>query len=253
MGLGTALALVSTLLAACATGRPPASPAITAEAADAQVALERRWQAFGDLRTYASLRIRRGDRVQQLSGPLLLRSPSSLRFEALTPFGPPFLVVGSDPDTVMIWEVLQGRAFKLAPSPEATVRWLGLPLGTEDLVALLSGHVRAMREPQEGMMLPADSLGPSLVLIGGAGRQRIWLDPATGQAFQVEWTQSKTPARVAFRVGSATTPPTALDLSTLDGRLEVAVRYRDPVVDSGFDPGLLRVTLPEGVKIQDFR
>jgi len=40
---------------------------------------------------------------------------------------------------------------------------------------------------------------------------------------------------------------------TTDGKLQVAIKYRRPQIDTGFDPDLLRVTVPEGVEIQDFR
>jgi hypothetical protein len=45
----------------------------------------------------------------------------------------------------------------------------------------------------------------------------------------------------------------AITLVTLDGRLEVAVTYREPAVDTGFDPALLALDVPQGVEIQDFR
>jgi len=31
------------------------------------------------------------------------------------------------------------------------------------------------------------------------------------------------------------------------------VRYRDPQRNTGFDPELLKLTVPQGVRIQDFR
>jgi hypothetical protein len=48
-------------------------------------------------------------------------------------------------------------------------------------------------------------------------------------------------------------PPRGVRLAMLDGSLDVDVRYRSPRMDSGFDPGLLRLKLPEDVRIQDFR
>jgi outer membrane lipoprotein-sorting protein len=42
-------------------------------------------------------------------------------------------------------------------------------------------------------------------------------------------------------------------LATLDGKLDVSVSYRDPQRNTGFDPELLKLTVPQGVRIQDFR
>jgi len=215
--------------------------------------IEQRWQAFGDLRSLAEIRILRDGRIQQLSGVLLLRAPGSLRFEALSAFGPPILLVSAAPDRVTIWEVLRNRAFILRASADANQRWLGLALGSEDLVALLSGRVRPLRDPLSGMLLPPDEHGPSLSLTSREGTQRLWLDPTTGLVHQVEYGRGQNPVRVVISGGGLTEPPDGVTLTSLDGKLQVAVRYRRPQIDSGFDPDLLRVTVPEGVEIQDFR
>jgi len=245
------LLVAALLLGACATVARPQPLPPDAEAA--RVLLERRWQGFSDLRTLANLEIRRGGRVERLAGVLLLRSPASLRFEALSPFGPPILLVGAGADGVTVWEVLRQRAYLLPSSPDANKRWLGLALGAEDLVALLSGHVLPIKEPVAGALLPPDESGPSLTLTGDGVVQRIWLDPASGQAQRVSWTGGKQPLEVAFSAGGTGEPASGLTLRTPDGKLEVRVRYHRPQLDSGFDPELLRVTVPQGVEIQDFR
>ena len=177
---------------------------------------------------------------------LLLRAPASLRFEALAPFGPPLLVVASDADAVTLWEVPNERAFIGPSSPDATRRWLGLALGAEELVSLLAGYALPSRDPLSGQMLPPDDIGPSVAFETADGRQRIWLDPASGDARQIEWTGGSQPARAVFI-------PDGLRLATLDGKLDVSVRYRDPRRDTDFDPELLKLTVPQGVRIQDFR
>jgi outer membrane lipoprotein-sorting protein len=98
-----------------------------------------------------------------------------------------------------------------------------------------------------------DVLGPFLQLVGSEGEQRVWLDPATGQARRVEWTGGKTPARVTFDQTPPDAPPAGLTVATLDGKLEVVIRYREPRMNTGFDPSLLPVTVPERVNVRDFR
>ena len=227
------------------TSLPPREP-LPPDVLAAKDALETRWRDFQDLRTQAEIRIRRGTRIDRLSGVLLLHAPASLRFEALAPFGPPLLVVASDADTVTLWEVPSQSAVIARSSPDATRRWLGLALGPEELVSLLAGYALPVRDPLSGQMLPPDDLGPSVAFESADGRQRIWLDPASGEARQIEWTGGSQPARAVLL-------PDSLRLATLDGKLEVTVRYKDPQRDSGFDPELLKLTVPQGVKIQDFR
>jgi len=215
--------------------------------------LEQHRRSLRDLRSLADMTVRRGGRAQRFSGVLLLLGePAGLRFEALTPFGMPVLVVAGDPKSVTLWEVLDNRAFIAPASPEANRRWLGLALAVEDLVALLSGRVRPMPDPTSVELLAPDAVGPSLRLTGAPGEQRIWFDPDSGQAHQVEWT-GKNPGRVTFSSAPADGPPAGLRLETPDGALRVSVTYRDPRMNTGLDPALLSLTVPEGVRIQDFR
>ena len=240
-----ALALSLIALAAGCASLPPRQP-LPPEVLTARAELEARWREFHDLRSLADITIRRSDRTDRLSGVLLLLAPASLRFEALAPFGPPILVVASDAETVTLWEVAQERAYLARATPDATKRWLGLALGSEDLVALLAGYALPPRDPRSGTMVPPDDIGPSIAFVTADGRQRIWLDAATGDARQVEWTGGSQPARAVFVTNG-------VHLSSLDGKLDVTVAYRDPQRNSGFDPELLKLTVPQGVRIVDFR
>ena len=254
--LGARVVVVAALFTAIALGGCASAPVrrqVSAEAEAALARLQERQAGFSDLRTLGDLRIRRDGKTQRLSGVLLLRSPASLRFEALTSFGVPVVLVAGDARSVTLWEVLDNRAFILPASPDSTRRWLGLALGPEDLVAILSGRIRPIKNPSSVELLPPDLLGPSLKLANADGEQRIWLDPETGQARQVEWTGGKNPARVTYGDTPSDAPPSGLTLATLDGNLEVVVRYRNPAMNTGFDPTLLSLTVPKDVRIQDFR
>jgi hypothetical protein len=233
------------LLSGGCASLPPRQP-LPPEVLSTRAELEARWREFRDLRSLTDITIRRAGRVDRLSGVLLLRAPASLRFEALAPFGPPLLVVSSDAETVTLWEVAQERAFVARATPDANRRWLGLALGSGELVALLAGYALPARDPLSGTMLPPDDIGPSVMFETADGRQRIWLDPVSGDSRQVEWTGGSQPARAVF-------VENGVRLATLDGKLDVSVSYRDPQRDSGFDPELLKLTVPQGVRILDFR
>jgi outer membrane lipoprotein-sorting protein len=247
IGLGAALAL-----AGCASIRPAPAP-IRPEAQAALALIERNREEFRDFRSLADVRITRDKQGQRFTGALLLRAPASLRFEALSPFGIPILLVGADGQTLTVWEVLGQRAYLLPASAEGNRRWLGLEIGVEELVALLSGHVVPLKDALATELLESDQVGPSLSLRDADSTQRIWFDPLTGRPRQVEWTGGGNPARVTFAAGASDVPPAALTLATLDGKLEVVVKYRDPKINGGFDPDLMKVSVPDGVRIQDLR
>jgi hypothetical protein len=221
----------------------------------ARARLEDAWRSFVDLRSLADITIQQGRRPQRLSGVLLLKAPATFRFEALSPFGPPLLVVAGSPESVTVWEVLRNRAYLLPSTADANRRWLGLALPAEDLVAFLAGQVRPMSAPRTGSLVPPDETGSSLRLSGPEGTERVWLDPR-GRPLKVEWTEGKSPLRVTFtraEDGGDDVPPREIRLQTLDGKLEVSVVYREPRLNSGLDAALLTLTVPQGVEIQDFR
>jgi hypothetical protein len=246
-------ALLIVLAAAACASLPPAREPIPSEVKASLDLLDQRWRTFADLRTLAELTIRRGDRIQRFAGVLLLRAPASLRFEALSPFGTPVLIVAANPKTLTLWEVVDERAYIAPATGEANRRWLGVALGGQDLVALLAGRVVPLSDPLRAEQLSPDAAGPSVNLVGADGSQRIWLDPATGQARQVEWNGGKTPLRATILPAKTDAPPAGLRLAALDGSLDVRITYKNPRMNTGFDPALLTLTVPEGVRIQDFR
>lgn len=248
----TGALLLALALPACATAPPTRRP-IAEEARAALALLEQRRQAFTDLRTAAHIRIRKGGQIRDVDGALLLRTPASFLFQATSPFGLTVLAVAGDGKSLTLWEVADERAYIAPDSPDANRRWLGVSLGGEDLVPLLSGRVRPLPDPAAVELMPPDEVGPSLVLTGANGQQRIWFDPDGGGARQVEWTGGNSPARVLFAPAPADAPPAGLSIETLDGSLQVSVTYRNPRMNTGLDPALLGLSVPEHVRIQDFR
>jgi outer membrane lipoprotein-sorting protein len=249
----SALVLVAAVLGGCATTAPPPTQPVAEEARAALARIEQHRRSLHDLRSLTDLTIRRSGRAQRLTGVLLLTGePAALRFEALSPFGTPVLIVAGDAKSVTLWEVLDNRAYIAPSSADANRRWLGLAMSVEDLVALLGGRVRPMADPTSVELLAPDDVGPSLRLVGASGEQRIWFDPESGQARQVEWS-GKNPALVVFTPAPPDGPPAGLKLDTPDGKLQVTARYRDPKMNTSLDPSLLTLTVPEHVRIQDFR
>ncbi|MBI4588522.1 MAG: hypothetical protein HY725_06755 [Candidatus Rokubacteria bacterium] len=250
---GAALLAAAGLLAAGCAALPPSRGPLAPEALRLIDLLHRRWQQFDDLRTLADITIRRDDRVQRLSGVLLLRAPASFRFEALTPWGQPFLLLAGNAETVTLYRVADNRAAIGPASAKATEQWLGFALEPDELVGLLVGHVLPIKEPYSAELMPADGLGPSITLTGGAGVQRIWVDPETGVVRQIELSGAKHHARITYAGGDSADLPAALTLTALDSPLTVSVQYREPQLGTGLSPDLFTLRIPEHVKIQRFR
>lgn len=250
LSLPAALAL---LLAGCASLPTPAPAPLAPEIHRLLDALERRWQQFHDLRARVEMTIRRGERSQRLSGVLLVKSPDSLRLEALSPWGQPFMLLVATADSVTLYHVAENRALVGPPSARAIERWLGFALEPAEIVGILAGHVLPMKGPQHATLRPSDGLGPSLELSGVAGVQRIWLDPDTLVVRQVEWTGTRRPLRIRYEGGGPVDPPAALTLTALDRPLAVSIRYREPEVGVGLPAELFTLALRDDTEIRDFR
>src|SRR3989449_5385701 len=72
---------------------------------------------------------------------LLVKAPSSIRFEALSPFGPPLLLVAIHEGQVTAYNAVKNEAHVGPANAETVAKVLGLPLNPEDLVAALAGRV----------------------------------------------------------------------------------------------------------------
>jgi outer membrane lipoprotein-sorting protein len=248
------LAAATIFPAGCAGLPPPVPPQVVSDEARRWIeTLERRWAQFEDLKAQVQITIRRGDRAQRLVGVLLLRSPASVRFEALTPWGQPFLLLATTGESFTLWEVAENRAVIGPAGAEATARWLGLALSPDELVGILAGHLLPLRDFHSAELLDPDALGPSLRLTGPGGIQRLWLDPETAVPRQVELLGGRTPARIAYVGGGATEPPTGLTLTALDRPLSVSVRYQHSALGTGLSSDLFTLTVPEHTTVQRFR
>ena len=243
--------LLAASLSACATAPPqPAPPPVAEEARAALARIEQHRRSLVDLRSLADITIRRSGRAQRLSGVmLLLGEPASLRFEALAPFGTPVLIVAGDPQSLTLWEVLDNRAYLAPASPDANRRWLGLALGGEDLVALLSARARPLPDPTRVELVRRRDMDIGR-LTRARRRAAHLVRPASGQAKQIEWT-GKNPAR-GPSPRRRRTPPRPGQARDAGWDAAVTVTYRDPKMNTGPTPRL-KLTVPEHVRIQDFR
>jgi outer membrane lipoprotein-sorting protein len=239
------------LLAACATAPP--REAITDDARRALDLLGERYREFTTLRALADVSVKRGGDRQRLQGAVLIRAPSSVRLEALSPFGPPLMVLTVHDGQVLAYNALKNEAYAGSADAETISDVLRLPLGPDDLASVLAGRFAGPREVRRAEMLAPDDVGPSVSVIDGVGgRQRVWLDLKTGFIQQRQIFGSRFNALVKYRRDEAGTL-TGFDLDAAMSYLTGSVAYRNLVEGEPIEEERFVLAIPKGAKTQPIR
>lgn len=244
--------LVVLLLGGCAIAPPTPHARIEPEAQQVVEQLNARWQEFRDLRALADISFKRGRDRQRVSGVLLARAPASVRFEALSPFGQPFLLVAMHEGRITAYNAVTNEARVGDATVESAASLLSLPVEPAELVGILSGRAVPPADLRVAELMPPDDLGPSINLIGRYNRQRVWLDPATGVARQVTIAGGRAEATVTFQRADDGALG-GFDVTAGNGYVTGTVRYRSYTEDAGIDADRFALTLPKDAKIQTIR
>jgi outer membrane lipoprotein-sorting protein len=242
--------LTLTLVAGC-TIPPPRQP-VSEEARRAIDLLITRWHAFVDMRALADIVVDRGGQRQQLSGVLLAKAPGSVRFEALSPFGQPFLVAVVHEGQLTAYSAMSNEAVVGEATAETTARLMGLPFEPHDLVAVVAGYAVPPRDLRIGEVLPPDAIGPSLSLIGSVHEQRVWMDMQTGVVRQLQIVGSKAAATVTYQRDEEGRL-TGFDLSAAERYVTGIVSYRSLASGVGLNDDRFALALPKDAKTQPIR
>ncbi len=244
------LLLLVALVAACATV-PPQEP-VGAAARRALTLLADRSSEFTDLRALADIALTRGRERQRLRGVLLVKAPSSIRFEALAPFGPPILLVAIHEGRVTAYNAVKNEAHVGPANAETVAKVLGLPLNPEDLVAALTGRVAPPPDLRSAELLPPDDAGPSLSLVSVGSQRRVWLDLETGTVRQLEMFGSPFNALIKYR-RNGTGVLTGFDLEAAQSYVTGSITYQNLVEGGGIEEERFTVAVPKGAKTQSIR
>ena len=223
------------------------------EAARAALALLiERWHRLSDLRALADITIERGGQRQRLRGVLLAKAPDAIRFEALSPFGPPLLLMTIHDGQLTIYDAVKNEATLGPATAETAARVLSLPVDPDDLVAVLAGRTVPPKDLRVAEIVAPDADGPSLILIGRLHRQRVWMDFATGVVRQLEIVGGRAAARIVFhRDGGGLL--TGFDLDAAQGYVKATVQYENLVMDGGVDAQRFVIAIPKDAKTEPIR
>lgn len=240
------------LAAGCSIALPPPRQPVTEDARRAVDLLLARWHGLTDLRTLADIDVERNGRRQRLSGVLLAKAPGSVRFEALSPFGQPFLIAVVHEGRLTAFNAATNEAVVGNATAETTARLLGLPFEPQDLVAMLSGYAVPPADLRLAEVLPADAMGPSVSLVGAVNEQRVWMDFQTGVVRQLQIVGGRAAATVTYlrdgegRLGG-------FDVSAAERYVTGTVRYRNFATGVGLASDRFALTLPKDAKTQPIR
>ena len=240
------------LLAGCAIAIPPPRQTVSPEARRIVDLLTARWQTVSDMRTLADFVVERGGQKHQLSGVLLAKAPSSVRFEALSPFGQPFLLAVVHDGQITAYNALTREAVVGEANAETTAKLLNLPFEAEDMVAVVTGYAVPPRGLRLAEILPADANGPSISLTGDVHEKRIWMDFQTGLVRRVDIIGGRVAATVTY-LRDADDNMTGFDASAVDRYVVATVRYRNPATGVGLTADRFALTLPKDAKTQPIR
>jgi outer membrane lipoprotein-sorting protein len=211
--------------------------------------LQSRWQELSDLRALADVLVERGGQKHQLTGALLLKTPASLRFEALSPFGQPLVIATIHDGQLVIYNAASNSATVGPATPDTAGRLFSLAVAPDELVGLLAGRAVPPKDLRVATILPADEHGPSLEMIGALHRQRVWMDFTTGVVRRLEIAGGRIEALLIYQRADDGTL-TGFTLAAAQGNVTGAVRYRDLVINAGIEPERFQLTIPAGASIE---
>ena len=249
--LSSALLILS-LTGGCATALPPPRAPVSDEAERAVTRLRTRWKDFADFRAVADVLVERGGRKQQLRGALLLKAPGSLRFEALSPFGPPLLIATIHDGQFIAYNAASHTATVGPATSDTAARLFSLAIEPADLIGLLTGLPVPPDDLRVAAMLPRDEHGPSLELIGPLHRQQVWMDFTTGVVRRLLITGGRLEALAIYQRGDDGSLA-GFDLTAAQGNVIAQVRYRNVVLGGGIDTERFRLAIPAGASTERLR
>lgn len=246
------LALLVALSPGCARLLAPPHQPIDEDARRALTLLAQRWSEFADLRTLADLDVEHGRDHQRLLAVVLAKAPASVRFEALSPLGQPFLVATLHQGELVAYNAATNEAVVGPATPAVTAKLLSLPFEPDDLVGVLAGRPAPPADVRVAEVTPPDADGPSLLVVSNVHQQRIWMDFTTGVVSQTEITGGLYEVRVTYERGPRGDVQ-GFHFTAPRAGATGHVQYRDPVVNGGVDDDRFRITPPESAKIQQLR
>jgi hypothetical protein len=239
-----------------------AAPKITArmDFASPEAALEHiaaRLPADAALHAMADVRVatqaRDGGRAYPLKLAVLLKSPASLRVEAIPLFGTPAFFLSVHDGTLKVF-LAETRAFYIGrATPDNVARYLPLKMGPEDLIAVLMGTCYAPPGPDTLLQGRPEGDHYRIDLVEPLKRRSLWLRTADGFLERLEvYGEQQRLYQVHFeeplRVEEMVLPQKITFVSEGTEGISVSIRYTDIQLLKAIDPETFDLATPPGVE-----
>lgn len=184
---------------------------------------------------------------------LVLRRPSYLRLEILSPIGLPEYFIVATPENMRIFIPAQGKYYHGRPTAHNLFRFVRWPFNVEDAVMILTGGFPAlddagtsykMRKTENNTVIEAASTqhGSQVIeMIDGRPRQFIQKDQYGQQAYSVHYSYGDNAGRL----------PVNIVVRMADGITSLTVRYNETQVEKSYDLSIFTLPVPPGIKLID--
>ncbi len=184
---------------------------------------------------------------------LVLRRPSYLRLEILSPAGLPAYFIVASPDNMRIFIPARGKYYQGKPTAQNLFQFVRWPFDAEDMVMILSGGFPALddadasykvRKTENSALIEAVSVqhGSQLIeLTDGRLRQFIRKDKYGQQVYSVNYKYGDRKDRL----------PVNIIVKMADGITSLSVRYNEAQVEKSDDLSIFNLPVPPGIKPVD--
>ncbi|MFH1081127.1 MAG: DUF4292 domain-containing protein [Pseudomonadota bacterium] len=205
------------------------------------------------LQAMADIRVTVRDEGHPLKLAVLLKTPASLRVEAIPLFGTPAFFLSVHNRTLKVF-LAETRTFYIGrATPDNMARYLPLKMGPEDLMAVLTGTCFAPAGPDTLLQGRLDGDYYRLDLVEPLKRRSLWVRTTDGflERLDVYGGQQRL-YRVRFeeplRVEETVLPQKITFVSEgIDG-LSMSIRYADIQFLKDIDPETFDLKTPPGVE-----
>lgn len=255
------LALAAVFLSACAIVREPAPPiplqAVKPEAEYLLALLEKRNEAVRTLEGKLHNKIINSTGKKASSQLILLKKPSSLRIDVLTPFGNPALTLVTDGERVDLHYHSKNRFFSGLAGSRRLARMLASNLAVKDLVVILSGEIPLIDFDNDKTTVNIEGRLFKLGLENSGAREEIFFEPSGMHPVKgiIYGPEDKTVLSVTledYKEVEGTGFPMSIDLSIPAENYEMKIKYESVVFNEYTGSEAFDLIPPEGVLIENF-
>lgn len=146
---------------------------------------------------------------QKLRGRVLagISAPASLRLEGLAPFGAPIFILAADPDRTTLLLPRDNRVVTGVPPDDVLEALVGVRIAPADLLAVLSGCIRALAQPSGGRdygRAAGIELPDGTLWLRKRGEVwRMWAGTWNGLTIEYTGDQGSRPSQISIRTEAA--------------------------------------------------